>query len=337
MPDLIQGLVVRTQAGYQDVHTAVGDYRCRLRGRLRKGRAEGDLVAVGDQVMIDPLPDMTGSIEQVLPRKSVFSRQLSGVNYGYQQIILANAALAMLVFACANPEPRRRMLDRFLVVTERAHIPAVIVANKTDLLTPQQARHLFAIYEQIGYSVLYTSIKTGEGLDALRERLEGRISVVTGKSGVGKSSLFNALLGRDEAIVSDQRHTTRDLLEAPLRLKQVSALLIDTAGGGFDLDATAGTSGGGLDWLRQMAWKQSLAALKSADVVLLVLDRSASLEDFGASGGLRDRVESILAQSGGAIPSSVEGLAVSGVSSTGATVSWDAVPTAVKYRSLIHI
>ena len=74
MPDLIQGLVIRTQAGYQHVQTDSGVYICRLRGRLRKGRAEGDLVAVGDQVMIEPQPDMTGSIEKVLPRKSVFSR-----------------------------------------------------------------------------------------------------------------------------------------------------------------------------------------------------------------------------------------------------------------------
>jgi len=194
MPDLIQGLVVRTQAGYQDVHTAVGDYRCRLRGRLRKGRAEGDLVAVGDQVMIDPLPDMTGSIEQVLPRKSVFSRQLSGVNYGYQQIILANADLAMLVFACANPDPHPRMLDRFLVVTERAHIPAVIVANKIDLCGMEKAREIFSLYEDIGYEVVYVSAKTGEGVEEMRSHLAGKLTTLAGPSGAGKSSLINKIL-----------------------------------------------------------------------------------------------------------------------------------------------
>ncbi len=194
MPDLIQGLVVRTQAGYQDVHTEAGVYRCRLRGRLRKGRAEGDLVAVGDQVLIDPQPDMTGSIEKILPRRSVFSRQLSGVNYDYQQIILANADLAMLVFACANPEPRRRMLDRFLVVTERAHIPAVIVANKIDLCSIEKAREIFSLYEEIGYEVLYVSAKTGEGVEEMRRHLAGRLTTLAGPSGAGKSSLINQIL-----------------------------------------------------------------------------------------------------------------------------------------------
>lgn len=194
MPDLIQGLVVRTQAGYQDVQTEAGVYRCRLRGRLRKGRAEGDLVAVGDQVLIDPQPDMTGSIEKILPRRSVFSRQLSGVNYDYQQIILANADLAMLVFACANPEPRRRMLDRFLVVTERAHIPAVIVANKIDLCSIEKAREIFSLYEEIGYEVLYVSAKTGEGVEEMRRHLAGRLTTLAGPSGAGKSSLINQIL-----------------------------------------------------------------------------------------------------------------------------------------------
>ena len=194
MPDLIQGLVIRTQAGYQDVHTDVGDYRCRLRGRLRRGRAEGDLVAVGDQVLIDPQPDMTGSIEEVLPRKSVFSRQLSGVNYDYQQIILANADLAMLVFACASPEPRLRMLDRFLVVTERAHIPAVIIANKIDLCGIKKAREIFSLYEDIGYDVVYVSAKTGEGVEDMRQHLAGKLTTLAGPSGAGKSSLINQIL-----------------------------------------------------------------------------------------------------------------------------------------------
>ena len=224
MPDLIQGLVIRTQAGYQDVRTDAGDYRCRLRGRLRKGRTLGDLVAVGDQVLVDPQLDMTGSIEEVLPRKSVFSRQLSGVNYDYQQIILANADLAMLVFACANPEPRRRMLDRFLVVTERAQIPAVIVANKIDLCGIEMARSIFSLYEDIGYEVLYVSAKTGEGVDAMRQHLTGKLTTLAGPSGAGKSSLINQILpgvSLGTGIVGQEsgrgRHTTqvRQLFDLP--------------------------------------------------------------------------------------------------------------------------
>ncbi len=216
MPDLIQGLVIRTQAGYQHVQTDSGVYLCRLRGRLRKGRAEGDLVAVGDQVMIEPQPDMTGSIEKVLPRKSVFSRQLSGVNYNYQQIILANADLAMLVFACADPEPRLRMLDRFLVVTERAHIPAVIVVNKIDRCGIEKARSIFSLYEDIGYEVVYVSAKTGEGLAEMRRHLAGKLTTLAGPSGVGKSSLINLILPDvklETGVVGDEsgrgRHTTQ--------------------------------------------------------------------------------------------------------------------------------
>jgi len=194
MTDLLQGLVIRTQAGYQYVRTERGDYRCRLRGRLRQGRAEGDLVAVGDQVLIQPQEDMTGSIEKVLPRKSVFSRQLSGINYEYRQIILANADLAMLVFACADPEPKLRMLDRFLVITERAHIPAVIIVNKIDLCGLEQAKEIFSLYDKIGYEVLYVSASTGEGVEEIKKHLKGKLTTLAGPSGVGKSSLINQIL-----------------------------------------------------------------------------------------------------------------------------------------------
>jgi ribosome biogenesis GTPase len=225
MPELIQGLVIRTQAGYQDVQTDAGIYRCRLRGRLRKGRAEGDLVAVGDQVLIDPQPDMTGSIEEVLPRKSVLSRQLTGVNYEYQQIIIANADLAMLVFSCTNPEPSLRMLDRFLVVTERAHIPAVIVVNKIDLCGIETARAKFSLYEDIGYDVVYASAETGEGVEEMRSYLAGKITSLAGPSGVGKSSLINRILPGVELETADVgqesgkgRHTTqvRQLFKLPV-------------------------------------------------------------------------------------------------------------------------
>jgi len=194
MTDLLQGLVIRTQAGYQYVRTERSDYRCRLRGRLRQGRAEGDLVAVGDQVLIQPQEDLTGSIEKVLPRKSVFSRQLSGINYEYRQIILANADLAMLVFACADPEPKLRMLDRFLVITERAHIPAVIIVNKIDLCGLEQAKEIFSLYDKIGYEVLYVSASTGEGVEEIKKHLKGKLTTLAGPSGVGKSSLINQIL-----------------------------------------------------------------------------------------------------------------------------------------------
>jgi len=189
-----QGFVIRSQAGYLTVRTEKGDIQTRLRGRLRQGRAEGDLVAVGDNVRIAIHEDGTGSIEEVLPRKSVFSRQLSGVNYDYQQILLANADLALLVFACTQPDPSLRMLDRFLVVTERAHIRAVVVVNKVDLMPLDEVDKLFGMYRAIGYDVIYASAVTGQGVEELRECIQGKLSTLAGPSGVGKSSLLNVVV-----------------------------------------------------------------------------------------------------------------------------------------------
>lgn len=223
--ELLQGLVIRSQAGWMTVRTEKGDFQCRVRGRLRRGRAEGDLVAVGDQVKLAPQPDGTGRIEEVLPRHSVLSRQLSGVNYDYQQIILANPDQAFFVFAVSNPEPRLRMLDRFLVVAERAHIPSVIVANKVDIIGLDAAKEIFGMYEEIGYPVIYASAKTGAGTAELRERFAGQISTLAGPSGVGKSSLINAAIPGvklevgevSQAGVGKGRHTTqvRQLIPLP--------------------------------------------------------------------------------------------------------------------------
>jgi len=215
--DLLQGLVIHSQAGWMTARTEAGDFSCRVRGRLRRGRAEGDLVAVGDQVMVAPQEDGTGRIEEVLPRHSVLSRQLSGVNYEYQQIILANPDQAFFVFAVSNPEPRLRMLDRFLVVAERAHIPSIIVANKVDLIGLDAARALFGLYEDIGYQVIYASAKTGQGSAELREAFAGKLSTLAGPSGVGKSSLINATIPGvhlevgevSQAGVGKGKHTTQ--------------------------------------------------------------------------------------------------------------------------------
>jgi len=191
--NLLQGLVIRSQAGFMSVRTAEGDVLCRVRGRLRRGRAEGDLVAVGDQVLIEIHADGSGSIAQVLPRKSVLSRRLSGVNYEYQQILLANPDQVVLVFACAQPDPSLRMLDRFLVVSEKQKIPAVVVANKLDLVPPERARELFEVYRRIGYDLIYTSTLTGEGIPELKSRLQGKLNSLAGPSGVGKTSLLNSV------------------------------------------------------------------------------------------------------------------------------------------------
>jgi ribosome biogenesis GTPase len=97
------------------------------------------------------------------------------------------------VFACADPRPRLRMLDRLLVGAELQEIPAVVCANKLDLVRLQHAHDLFDIYEEIGYPVIYTSAQTGEGVDELHEILKGSISALVGPSGAGKTSLLNSM------------------------------------------------------------------------------------------------------------------------------------------------
>jgi len=110
-----------------------------------------------------------------------------------EQVIVANPDQAIFVFACADPAPRLRMLDRLLVGAEVQHIPPVICANKTDLVKRREARALFSIYKEIGYPVLYTSAVDNQGIDQLRRQITGKLSVLVGPSGTGKTSLLNRL------------------------------------------------------------------------------------------------------------------------------------------------
>lgn len=185
---------MRAQSGFFTVQTDQGVYVCRLRGRLTKGPRLGDVAALGDRVLISPIASLRGVIEAVEERQSMLVRLAPTPSGEYQQVIIANPDQAVFVFACSHPAPRLGMLDRFLVIAEKQGIPAVIVANKLDLVTPSQARQLFEHYTSLGYPVIYTSASTGAGLQELRQLLYGKISVFAGPSGVGKSSLLNLLL-----------------------------------------------------------------------------------------------------------------------------------------------
>jgi len=208
------GTVFKAQSGFFTVQTPVGPVVCQIKGRLRKERLDTDVVAVGDRVIVEPAGDGTGLIAEVLPRTSVLSRRAPLARPDdrrrAEQVIVANPDQAVFVFAVAQPAPHLRMLDRFLVAAEASHLPAIICANKIDLVPLEQAQALFGLYAGIGYEVLYTSAKTGAGVAELRERLTGKLSVLAGPSGVGKSSLLNAIqpeLGRYSKEVS--RATTK--------------------------------------------------------------------------------------------------------------------------------
>ncbi len=223
----LTGLVIRTQSGFFTVQTPEGPIVCQLRGKLKEEYKKTDLVAIGDRVTIERLDvdadTVGGVIVEVAERERVLSRvaprSAVGTSHEREQVIIANPDQAIFVFAAAQPEPHVRMLDRLLVAAEKAAIPDIcVVMNKMDLVAddPAPIREMFGVYERIGYPVLYVSAETGMGIDALHERLIGKISVFTGPSGAGKTSLLNAIepgLGRRVSEVSQVttkgRHTTR--------------------------------------------------------------------------------------------------------------------------------
>jgi ribosome biogenesis GTPase len=212
----LSGWVVRMQSSFCTVEAGDRVVICKLRGRLKQIHVEGDLCTVGDRVTITVLPDGSGVIEEVLPRKRALVR-MAPTPGGYEkQILFANPDQILLVFACAEPEPRLRMLDRFIVICEKQEIPFIIAANKTDLVGLERAREMFAMYAPIGYRVIFTSARDATGIEELRASLAGKVTGLAGPSGVGKSSLLNTLQPRLGLQVSDVsegthnkgRHTT---------------------------------------------------------------------------------------------------------------------------------
>lgn len=220
-------------------------YDCSIRGRLLEQASESDLVAIGDRVrfiVTDPTPRM-GTIEYIAPRKSVLSRALrtQGLRGAgmpeREQILVANVDVALFVFAIAQPKPSLRMLDRFLVAGERARIPQlVIVINKIDLMNQPAptAASDFSYYQRLGYPLVWTSAITEKGLTDIQAYLSEGIAVVCGPSGVGKSSLLNAIqpgISRRVQSLGGRRsegmHTTRDRELVPI---SNGAYLADTPG-----------------------------------------------------------------------------------------------------------
>src|SRR3990172_10916273 len=125
IPDLIPGLIVRSQSGFFTVETEAGLLVSKLRGRLKRGAREGDLAAIGDRVLVREIGEDSGVIEEILPRDRMLSRMAPIPRGEYHQIIIANPDQAVFVFACADPAPHLRMLDRFLVIAEKQQIPAL--------------------------------------------------------------------------------------------------------------------------------------------------------------------------------------------------------------------
>jgi ribosome biogenesis GTPase len=253
-PAEARGVVLGGTGGVWQVRIDSGEtVDAGLRGRLKKSnsgkRSDGSLrrdtvaaaagglkLAVGDDVVLDQ-SDAGGawSIAEILPRRSKLARRAPGGGQG-ERIVAANVDQVVVMFAAAKPDPHPRMLDRFLVIAEGNELPARVIINKVDLVGEDAARAKFDDYARVGYPVHYTCVKTGAGLESLRGVLSGRRSVLTGPSGVGKSSLLNALYPganlRVSAIsesVNKGRHTTVGALMLPLPGTE-GGYVIDTPG-----------------------------------------------------------------------------------------------------------
>ncbi len=219
---MLDGLVIKSQSGFFTVNTAEGQVVCQIPGRLKQEKQQSDIVTIGDRVTVSVLADgTTGLIESVAERTSVLSRARPAAGFrslaaDREQVLVANPDQVVFVFAVKSPRPSLRMLDRFLIVAEMNQLPALICVNKVDLVEAGSAESLFSLYGDIGYPVIYTSVRRGDGLGALHDALQGKLSVLAGPSGAGKSSLLNAIqpgLGRQVRAVSAAtekgRHTTR--------------------------------------------------------------------------------------------------------------------------------
>ena len=189
----MEGRILKYHSGFYHVFHDDEQTICKIRGRLKSGRKNTDIIAIGDLVDFEILPDGSGIIEAVLPRTNELIRMTTGIKIEYRQVLISNMDQVLLVFACTHPEPRLRMLDRFLVVCEKQKITPIIVVNKTDLLGEDKARELFKDYAPLGYRTVFVSAETGAGIEEVHELLKDKISGLVGPSGVGKSTIINRI------------------------------------------------------------------------------------------------------------------------------------------------
>ena len=234
----MKGVVLARAGSAFRVRTDAGEVKAVLGGRLK--HADDDRLVAGDVVTLEP-PSGGGParILEMDPRRSVLARRAAtgGTAARRAQPIAANVDQVIVVAAVRDPEPNPRMLDRFLVIAEANGLPAAIVVNKVDL-DPVAVAPLAARYAAAGYQVLGTSTRDGEGLAALRDLLRGRVTVFTGASGVGKSSLLNALepglklrIGAISEKWRSGTHTTRAAELVPVALGAAGVgYVVDTPG-----------------------------------------------------------------------------------------------------------
>ncbi|HEY3613435.1 MAG TPA: ribosome small subunit-dependent GTPase A [Gaiellales bacterium] len=221
-----EGLVTSVHNQFVVVRMGGEERESTIAGRLRRARP-----VVGDHVEVRELPDRSVRVEAVLPRRGILLR---GAFRNEEKIVASNVDVLVIVAAVADPPLRIGLIDRYLVAAWRGGIEAMIALTKVDLpYDVAEIARVREIYGALGHRVIALSLRTGEGLDGLRAALPDRVAVLAGHSGVGKTSLTNALTGRTDATgalnpVSDRgRHTTTGAQYMDL---PGGGALIDTAG-----------------------------------------------------------------------------------------------------------
>ena len=214
----MQGLVIKNTGNIYTVKTDSGVVECRIKGNFRlKDIKRTNPVAVGDRVTISMREDNTAFISDILPRRNYIVRKASNLSK-QSHILAANVDICLLVITVNYPVTSTTFIDRFLASAEAYRVPAVLVFNKCDLYTPDDSatmESLIALYSKIGYRCVRTSATTGAGIDELKEIVDGKISLLAGNSGVGKSSIVNAIspetaarIGEISKIHNKGMHTT---------------------------------------------------------------------------------------------------------------------------------
>lgn len=217
------GKIIKGIAGFYYVHDGKRDvYACKAKGIFRNRKIKP---LVGDDVRFTILDetDKEGNVEEILPRKNALIRPA-----------VANVDQALVVFAAAEPDPNLNLLDRFLVMMERAGVPVTVCFNKVDLCQDGQAEAYKRIYAGAGYPVELISVRDDKGVEKIRSLIRGKTTVLAGPSGVGKSSLTNLLqpeAGMETGAVSEKikrgKHTTR---HSQLFLVEEDTFMLDTPG-----------------------------------------------------------------------------------------------------------